>query len=133
MTLNELKSLTGKNGLLNRQDEQIARMEAMLVRRGNIDTSGIPRNPTPRNSTEDLMIAIIAAKEKRAEMAMERDRIEQWINSIEDDTVKFIFLRRFVDGMRWNYIADELGGNNTEDSVKKMCYRYLEKTSEEDT
>lgn len=130
MTLKELKSLTGKNGLLNRQDEQIARMEAMLVRRGNIDTSGIPRNPTPRNSTEELMIEIIAAKEKRAELAMECERIEQWINSIVDDTVKLIFLRRFVDGMRWNDIAAELGGNNTEYSVKKTCYRYINNSSQ---
>ena len=65
MTLKELKSFAGKNGLLKIQDEKIARLEARLVRHSEIDTSGIPRNPTPRNSTEELMIEIIAAKDRR--------------------------------------------------------------------
>lgn len=128
MTLKELKSFAGKNGLLKIQDEKIARLEARLVRHSEIDTSGIPRNPTPRNSTEELMIEIIAAKDRRAEIKSQLNDISTWISHIDDDLVQFIILRRFVDNKRWQEIADELGGNNTEYSVKKLCYRYINRS-----
>ena len=131
MTLKELKSFAGKNGLLKIQDEKIARLEARLVRHSEIDTSSIPRNPTPRNSTEELMIEILAAKERRAELQAQLDCINAWISQIDDDLVQFIILRRFVDNKRWQEIADELGGNNTEYSVKKLCYRYISRSENE--
>lgn len=131
MTLKELKSFAGKNGLLKIQDEKIARLEARLVRHSEIDTSGTPRNPTPRNSTEDLMIDILAAKERRDELQSQLDYINTWISQIDDDLIQFIILRRFVDDKRWQEIADELGGNNTEYSVKKLCYRYIIRSENE--
>lgn len=131
MTLKELKSFAGKNGLLKIQNEKIARLEARLVRHSEIDTSGTPRNPTPRNSTEDLMIDILAAKERRDELQSQLDYINTWISQIDDDLIQFIILRRFVDDKRWQEIADELGGNNTEYSVKKLCYRYIIRSENE--
>lgn len=34
---------------------------------------------------------------------------------------------RFQDFLKWDAVAAKLGGNNTEDSVKKACYRFLKK------
>jgi len=77
------------------------------------------------------MIEIIAAKDRRAEIKSQLNDISTWISHIDDDLVQFIILRRFVDNKRWQEIADELGGNNTEYSVKKLCYRYINRSENE--
>jgi hypothetical protein len=34
---------------------------------------------------------------------------------------------RVIDGLTWNEVADEIGGGNTENSVKKIYQRCLKK------
>jgi len=57
----------------------------------------------------------------------EQDRIEAWIDGIDDLQVQLLMSLRFKERMSWNQVADEAGGNNTEDSCRKMIDRYLEK------
>lgn len=55
----------------------------------------------------------------------EFNKLIKYICSIPDNQTRLIFYLRFVEGLKWNNIADQIGGNNTEDSVKKRCYRYI--------
>lgn len=61
----------------------------------------------------------------------EQERTHQYcmitcfIQEIEDVVIRQVFEYRFIDLMPWQKVADEVGGNNTEDSVKKLCYRYI--------
>lgn len=52
--------------------------------------------------------------------------VEEFILDIPDSRIRRIITMRFLDGMTWNEVADHIGGMNTEDSVKKMFYRYME-------
>jgi hypothetical protein len=70
--------------------------------------------------------AQIRAYEKEADM------ITGWIDAIEDLQVNLIFSLRFKERMSWNEVADTVGGNNTENSVRMMVNRYLEKGAKED-
>lgn len=54
----------------------------------------------------------------------ERNRLERYIQKIDDSQIRQIMTLRFVDGLRWEQVADELKGVTSE-SVKKQCYRYL--------
>lgn len=54
----------------------------------------------------------------------ERMKLEQYICSIPDSLTRQIFRLRFIEGKRWNEIADAVGGKNTEDSVRKAVTRY---------
>lgn len=66
--------------------------------------------------------------EHRLEMYLkEKNEIETFINGIEDLLVQQIFILRFVNGYKWVKVALEIGGGNTEDSVRMMCQRYLKK------
>lgn len=53
--------------------------------------------------------------------------VEEYIKTIDDSRMRRIVQMRFVDKLTWNQVADNVGGNNTEDSVKKAFYRFLEK------
>lgn len=72
--------------------------------------------------------AIIAAKQQQC--IHERNRLERYIDSIPDSLTRQIFALRFINGLTWYQVAAHIGGGNTEDSVKKVCYRYLNKEKE---
>jgi hypothetical protein len=59
----------------------------------------------------------------------EEKRISRIIEDIEDPQTRLIFKLRFVDLLDWVHIAFEIGGGNTDYSVKKRCYRHLENLS----
>lgn len=79
----------------------------------------------------DLKAELIKAKRKlnrkRVECAKEYNRVIDYIYGIDDSLVRQIFILRFISGLSWNDVADQIGGNNTEYSVKHMCYRQIEK------
>lgn len=57
------------------------------------------------------------------------NNVEICIANIDDSHIRRIVNLRVVEGLSWNRVADRIGGNNTEDSVKKSFYRYLDKES----
>lgn len=54
-------------------------------------------------------------------------KILHWIFNIDDPLIRMIFKLRYLDLLTWYRVAYKIGGPNTEHSVKKMHYRYLEK------
>ena len=55
------------------------------------------------------------------------NEIEKFLSSISDSFVRRIVILRVIDGLTWNEVADEIGGGNTENSVKKIYQRCLKK------
>ena len=51
--------------------------------------------------------------------------LEMYINNIQDSFTRRIFRLRFIDGYTWNKIAILVGGNQTGDSIRKICKRFL--------
>ena len=60
-------------------------------------------------------------KEARASEAI----IMPFIQGIDDDQTRMIFRLRFLRGLTWKEVAAVVGGRNSEESVKMVCYRYL--------
>lgn len=92
--------------------------------------SGMPHNPNRMASkTEQLAVALadlhshIAAR--RVRCVQERDRLEQYIQTIPEPFTRSIFELRFGECLSWQQVADRIGGGNTADGVKKRCYRHL--------
>ncbi|WP_312044785.1 hypothetical protein [Anaerotignum sp.] len=54
--------------------------------------------------------------------------VEQYINSIEDCRMRRIIRYRFIDKLSWNAVADKMGGNNTEGSIKMAISRFIDKS-----
>lgn len=51
----------------------------------------------------------------------------QYIAGIDDSLTRMIITHRHVDMMKWRDIAQKIGGGNTEDGIRKIYMRYLEK------
>lgn len=61
----------------------------------------------------------------REEIGQEESRVTAFISGIENDQTRMIFRLRFLRGLAWKEVAAVIGGRNSEDSVKMVCYRYL--------
>ncbi|MGN0686983.1 MAG: hypothetical protein ACI4KA_02615 [Oscillospiraceae bacterium] len=129
MTITELKSYYLLEDAIRDTKERIAKIEAKLCCSSAFGTSGIPKNPTPRNHSEDNFIDLAYLKTELEaqvkEYEMLKVRIERYIASIPDLLIKRIMEKRVLEHKVWKNIAEELGGGNTKASVKMMYYRYI--------
>lgn len=111
--------------------EEIAKLEAALVRSPAFDSSGVPKNPFPQNRVEKAYIEIIQRKNELQEKIsiLERNKryVEQYIDKIPDLFTQRIFEKRVYGKMSFRQIAKELGGGNTEEGVRQAYNRYLKK------
>lgn len=56
---------------------------------------------------------------------LERKRLEEYIDSIDDSLTRQIFTLRFVNGLTWDQVAASIGCDGGGETVRKTCYRYL--------
>lgn len=66
-------------------------------------------------------------REKKAEIQHQRDKAVEYIYSIPDSLTRQVVYYRCVSLFSWKRVAYEVGGNNTEESVKKVYYRFFKK------
>lgn len=50
-----------------------------------------------------------------------------FIESIEDSRMRMIITYRIIENYSWSKVADAMGGGNTEDGVRMMFNRFLDK------
>lgn len=53
------------------------------------------------------------------------NQIEEFIASLDDSRIRRIINLRFIENLSWGKVAARIGGGNTEDSIKKMFYRFM--------
>ena len=93
--------------------------------------SDMPKAPGARDKLGDLVPKIV---DQEAEIAKSikkysetKERLLWYINHVPNARIKMIMILRFVDQKPWQEVADLLGGKETEYSVKKTIYRYVER------
>lgn len=137
MTLHELSQLY----YLNREIEaDKARLEELRGKTGapaSPSLSGMPhgsgdnRSKVEREALEVVSLEhLIESKIKKCEA--ERLSLETYINTIPDSLTRLVFIYRFVNGLPWEQVAANIGGGNTADGVKKICYRYIDRVNQEE-
>lgn len=92
-----------------------------------VDLSGMPKGQGVHDNVSKLACEIAELKAVIEEQEARRDRITEFIYSIDDVRLRMIFELKFIRKFSWRKVAFRIGGGNTADSVKKACYRYLEK------
>lgn len=128
MTLKELSQLYILNREIEIETERLERLKSSAYGVGAAKADGMPHGSEPSRTTEVKAVSIsnleqiIAGKVERARQ--EKERLEQYIASIDDSLTRQIYTLRFAECMSWEQVAVKIGGN-TADSVKKVCYRYL--------
>lgn len=129
MTLEEINEYSALKAQIEHYKEKIHEINRITVKSPIFDTSGIPKNPTPRNSTEEKYIKAMCDKEKYERIiAASEERIaliEKYISDIKSKRTRLIFEMHVFDNKKFWKIAMDLGGENTEESVKMIFYRYI--------
>lgn len=129
MTIKELSQVLNINKEIRIYEEKIRQLHCPVksptlsdMPKGK-ETTGVVERAYDQIEKQEFLLC--ECKQKRI---YEQNRILRFINSIDDSFTRQIFIYRFVDGLRWKKIARIVGGSNTEDGIKKIVYRYLEKS-----
>ena len=127
-------TLADLNGHLDMVTQLKKAREALQMMQGGILSAqqydGMPHAHNASRTTEDTSIAMKIALDEVARLELivkrsEESGIKEWIMAISDVRTKLIFALRFLDGNTWESVAACVGGRNTAEAVKSMCYRYL--------
>ena len=128
MTLEELNQHLALRQQLQRDREILASLEARAVPGAQVLT-GMPHAPGVVAKTEIFAVEIADFKsrieELESEIAEEQKGIEVWLAGFDQDWVRLIFRLRFIHALQWKEVAYYMGGDFTEESVKRACYRYI--------
>lgn len=130
----EIKEVRGR---INKTEDQIAKIEdggsvidSVSGGSGGNQHFKIEGFPYPEYSRKRTLL--YARKATLASLEMELletlNQVEEFIASVEDSRMRRIITLRFIENLSWNKVADRIGGNNTEDSIKKAFYRFMETT-----
>lgn len=131
MTKEELKQIYYLNKEIKMWQKELERLQCKSLIKGQ-EITGMPFVTGTSDKVGDLVstMADIEAiiRGKLAEIQMQRKRIIEYIDSIEDSLLRQIMFLRNVSCMNWNQISNELGSN--ENCVKQIYSRHFRKDEE---
>ena len=123
----ELKGIYYANKEIERLKRRVEELETDVI---NI-TDKNNCMPKTYGETTRLIKDIIDTKEilwlRTQSLMINKDMAERYIASIPDILVRLVLAYRYIDNLSWYQVACNIGGNNTEESVKKIAYRYFNK------
>lgn len=133
MTRKDLEDYWLLEDVIREYERKIHESEFDLYRSPSFD--GAAGAARPHSALEDAVIkkvdVYIEYVAEKAKFERAKRRVELYISGIDDLFTRRVFVKRYLQRKKWQTIADEFGGGNTKDSVRKICERYLEKHPEE--
>lgn len=134
MTIKELSQLYYLNREIEADKRRLADLELKALP-GASSMDGTPRASGTSDKVAQYAIEIADLKgiieAKHQQCLYERNRLERYIAGIDDSLTRQIFTYRFVNGLPWTQVAACIGGNNTADSVRMTCNRYLQQSRQQ--
>lgn len=129
MTLKELSQLYYLNREINYDRERLGKLRGAVLSfpptTGGSTVSGGDKPSKVEKLTAEIVDLENEISDKILKSIRERKKIELYISGICDSRIRIIFKLRFIDCLSWTAVAYKMGGGNTAESVKKMCYRFL--------
>lgn len=83
-------------------------------------------DPTAQK-TEHVITLENKIQELQTKLQAERDEAVQFIMTIPNSVARMVVYYRCVSLMNWRRVAYEIGGGNTEESVRKIYTRFCDK------
>ncbi len=129
MTKNELEQIYYLNRELKMWERELAELKAQsLVRSPQLSavrSQNISDKVGDRAQKKADLEAFIKAKKDELQDA--RDKALRYIADIPDSLTRMIIYYHCVSLMSWRRVAYEVGGANTEESVRKIYTRFFER------
>ena len=128
MTKEELKQIYYINKEILMWKKELERLECKSLVKGQ-ELSDMPRGSGTSDKTADMAIEKAEIKTiiegKLAEIQVQRRRILNYIDNIEDSLLRQIMFLRNVSCMSWGQVATEL--DTTIDCIKQKYSRHFRK------
>ena len=129
MTLWELNQHFCAVAAYQEAKEKLLNMRETILGASQID--GIPKQGYRSDKLELLAISLDLQEKEVARLKAaakeNEEEIISFVDSIPDNHTKMIISLRYISCCSWNEVAAIIGGGNTPDSVKMVCYRYLKR------
>lgn len=130
MTLIELNRYFELVSSLARTNELLENLRAAAYPASPALT-GMPHAPGVKDKIGDLAVEIadldIRKKYIENEIQIQKEKVEKFVESVEDYYIRTVLRLRFERGLKWKDVAKVMGGGNTENGVKVAVHRYLKK------
>ena len=128
MTLTELNQHLQLVEKLSKAKENLQKLRDAAYPGASVIT-GMPHGSSTKDKVGDLAAEIADVSsyiaDIEAEVQVSEANIAPFIFAIDDIQTRLIFRLRFLRGLAWKEVAALIGGRNSEESVKMICYRYL--------
>lgn len=139
------KQLADLEAEIERETEELAGYRASMDGLASPNLDGMPHGSdvhSPVENTVEHIIKLEAVLSKKHDalvnlkarisarqtlIILERDRLEQYIGTIDDPFMRQVFTLRFINGLPWQQVALSIGREETWESVKRSCYRFIRK------
>lgn len=109
-------------------EKELDRLQCQSLVKGQTLT-GMPHSPGLSDKVADAAVRktdielIISGK--LTEIQLQRDKIINYINGIEDSIIRQIVFYRHVSCMTWKQVAEEIGGRNSAESIRQQYKRFM--------
>jgi len=130
MTKKELSQLYYLNREIEEQQRRLVELETVATS----CTATITGLPKTRSIADKLAKYAVEIADLKALLDLnlkkcfyELNRLNRYIQSIEDSQMRMILSLRYINGYNWRQIAFSIGGGNTEEGVRQMAHRFIKK------
>lgn len=125
MTIKELNKYRGYKKELSDLENRLSNcIEVTTVSGSSPEFPYIKRNHKVEGLTDKHLKQLQDAKTKSNTELL---KLSSYIDTVTDPLLRTVFRLRFIDGLRWEAIADKIEGY-TVYALKKQVYRYLKCT-----
>lgn len=127
---------------IDRLERRIAKLESdgTVIDSVKGGYGGIQRFVIEGFPNDDIEIrrGLLRLRKKHLEILDDRilaqiNEIEEFMHNVQSSPIRMIVRLRYIENLQWEDVANKFGAGYTEDSVKKMFYRYLEKENDTET
>ena len=130
MTKQELSQLYYLNREIEQLKNRIAELECIATSTSSVIT-GMPHASGVSDKVGKYAAEIADLKElldlNLRKCFYELNRLNRFIESIEDSQLRMILSLRHINGLGWDQVAASIGGGNSDKSVQMMVSRFLKK------
>lgn len=128
MTVKEMSQLYYLNREIEHLQRQLEELECLAEGTTQMIT-GMPHGSGTSDKVGRYAVRIADLRSmidnRKARCWDELNRLNAYIDGVEDSLTRQILTLRYVNGLSWQQVADSVGGGISSDGVRKIQQRYL--------
>lgn len=128
MTVREMSQLYYLNREIEQLERQLEELECLAESTTQVIT-GMPHGSGTSDKVGRYAVRIADLRSmidnRKARCWDEMNRLNAYIDGVEDSLTRQILTLRYVNGLSWQQVADSVGGGISSDGVRKIQQRYL--------